>query len=275
MTCARLDDVGSYVLGGLDEAERERFVAHLPGCAACRRELAELQSVADTLPLAAPEVVPPPELKDRIMAVVRADVAQREAAAAHGERPAQAEHPATPAQAERPGTPAEQPAQVEQPGTPEPARPARTPRPRPWWRRPTIALRPLPAAFAAAVLIALGVAGGVLLSGGDEATRTITARVDAPSAPGARATVAVAEERATVTVRNFPAPPEGRVYQVWLKRAGRDPEPTRALFTPRDGRAVVEVREAVRGVEQVLVTDEPRGGSRVPTRAPVVVARLS
>jgi hypothetical protein len=76
-------------------------------------------------------------------------------------------------------------------------------------------------------------------------------------------------------VRGFPAPPEGRVYQVWLKRPGRDPEPTRALFGVRDGRATVEVPGAVRGVEQILVTDEPRGGSRVPTRAPVVVARLS
>ena len=118
-------------------------------------------------------------------------------------------------------------------------------------------------------------AGGLLVSGGDEAGRTITALVEAPSAPDARATVAVADERATLTVRDFPAPPEGRVYQVWLKRPGRDPEPTRALFSPRDGRATVEVRDDVTGVEQVLVTDEPRGGSRVPTRAPVVVARLT
>jgi anti-sigma factor RsiW len=251
MTCARLDDVGSYLLGGLDEDERERFAAHLPGCAACRRELEELQSVADTLPLAAPQIVPPPELKDRIMAVVHADVARREAEAAQAAQPAQAEPPATP----------------------EPARPARPQRPRPWWRRPRLALRPVPAALAAAALIALGVAGGVLVSGGDEAARTVTALVDAPSAPGARATVAVADEHATLTVRDFPAPPEGRVYQVWLKRPGRDPEPTGALFTPRGGRAVVEVRDGVGGVEQVLVTDEPRGGSRVPTRAPVVVAR--
>jgi anti-sigma factor RsiW len=250
MTCARLDDVGSYVLGGMDEHERERFAAHLPGCAACRRELEELQSVADTLPLAAPPVVPPPELKERIMAVVRADVARREAEAA-------------------------QPAQAAQPATAEPAPPARSRRPRPWWRRPPLALGPVGAALAAAVLIAIGVAGGVLVSGGDEAARTITALVDVPSAPAARATVAVAEDRATLTVRDFPAPPKGRVYQVWLKRPGRDPEPTRALFAPRDGRAVVDVREGVGGVEQMLVTDEPRGGSRVPTRAPVVVARLT
>jgi anti-sigma-K factor RskA len=249
MTCARLDDVGSYVLGGLSEGERERFVAHLPGCAACRREVEELQSVADTLPLAAPQMLPPPELKERIMTVVRADVARSVAAAAAGE-------------------PAPEPA------APTSARPARQPS-RPWWRLPLSGLRPVSAAFAAALLIALGVAGGLLVSGGDEPARTITALVETPSAPDARATVAVADERATLTVRDFPAPPEGRVYQVWLKRPGRDPEPTRALFAPRDGRATVEVRDDVAGVEQVLVTHEPRGGSRVPTRAPVVVARLT
>jgi hypothetical protein len=31
----------------------------------------------------------------------------------------------------------------------------------------------------------------------------------------------------------------------------------------------------VSGVHEVLVTSEPQGGSRVPTRSPVIVARLS
>jgi anti-sigma-K factor RskA len=242
MTCAYLDDVGAYVLGALVEDERERFVAHLPRCEACRRELAELQAVADTVPLGAPQIAPPPELKERVMSAVRADAARRAEPAPASERGA--------------------------------AQPHAAPR-RAWWRRPLLALRPVPAAVAAALLIALGVAGGLLVSGGDEATRTVTALVDTPASPGARASVAIAGDDATLEVRGFPAPPEGRVYQVWLKRPGRDPEPTRALFGVRDGRATVEVPGAVRGVEQILVTDEPRGGSRVPTRAPVVVARLS
>jgi anti-sigma-K factor RskA len=246
MTCEHRDDAGAWVLGALPDAERERFAAHLAGCEVCAREVADLQMVADTLPLAATPVVPPPELKDRIMSVVRAEAAVMEA-----------------------GGPAPDRDAAPPDAAPRPRRERRS-----WWRLPSLALRPIPAAVAAAVLIAIGVGGGVLLTGGDEG-RTVDAQVVAPSAPAARASLTTDDGRATLRVRDFPAPPQGRVYQVWLKRPGRDPEPTRALFTPRGGRAVVEVRDGVGGVEQVLVTDEPRGGSRVPTRAPVVVARLT
>ena len=69
-------------------------------------------------------------------------------------------------------------------------------------------------------------------------------------------------------------PRRGRVYQVWIKRPGRTaPEPTDALFDVRGGRATVEVPGGVDGVEQVLVTDEPNGGSAAPTRDPVVIAQ--
>src|ERR687885_88835 len=56
-------------------AEQSRVIelAYFGGI--CRREVAELQMVADTLPLAAPQVAPPPELKERIMAAVRAEAA--------------------------------------------------------------------------------------------------------------------------------------------------------------------------------------------------------
>src|SRR3954463_8251756 len=80
MSCEHRDDVGAWVLGALPGDEHERFAAHLPGCHACRRDVAELQMVAATLPLAAPQVAPPPELKERIMATVRAEAAVLEAA---------------------------------------------------------------------------------------------------------------------------------------------------------------------------------------------------
>src|SRR3954463_7431606 len=80
MSCEHRDDVGAWVLGALPGDEHERFAAHLPGCQACRRDVAELQMVADTLPLAAPQVAPPPELKERTWAPVRAGAAALEAA---------------------------------------------------------------------------------------------------------------------------------------------------------------------------------------------------
>lgn len=261
MSCEHRDDAAAWVLGALPDDEQERFAAHLAGCEICRREVAELQMVADTLPLAAPQVAPPPELKDRIMAAVRAEAAvlraagpEADVAAAPAEEPAPAEGPpAAPATRER----------------------ARPPRQRDggWWRRPLLALRPLPAAAAAAVLIALGVGAGVLLSGGGPSARTVQAQVVAPSAPAARAALTVSGDRATLNVSDFPPPPSGRVYQVWLKRPGRDPAPTNALFGVRDGRATVAVPGSVRGGDQVLITAEPPGGSPKPTRAPVIVAR--
>jgi hypothetical protein len=230
----------------------------LSGCEICRREVAELQMVADTLPLAAPQVAPPPELKERIMAAVRAEAAVLEAAG-----PAADVVPSAPTPAPEPERPA--------PERPPRERPAREKRERRWFRMPLLHLRPIPAAVAAAVLIALGVGGGVLLSSGGSSPRTVQAKVVA--APGARASLTVAGDRATLKVKDFPPPPAGRVYQVWLKRPGRPPAPTTALFRVRGGSATVNVPGSVQGVDQVLVTAEPDGGSRAPTRPPVIIAQ--
>jgi anti-sigma factor RsiW len=250
MSCPHRDDAGAWVLGALSDDERERFAAHLPGCEICRREVAELQMVADTLPLAAPQVAPPPELKERIMAVVRSEAAVLEAAGPEADVA-----PSAPV-AER--------------DPPQRERPPREKRERRWFRMP-LSLRPIPAAVAAAVLIALGVGGGVLLSSGGSSGRTVQARVVA--APGARASLTVAHQRATLKVKDFPPPPSGRVYQVWLKRPGRPPDPTTALFRVRGGNATVDVPGSMAGVDQVLVTAEPDGGSRAPTRPPVIIAQ--
>ena len=65
---------------------------------------------------------------------------------------------------------------------------------------------------------------------------------------------------------DLPAPPNGRVYQVWLDKGGKAPEPTNALFsTRRDGSASVDVPGSLEGVRAVMVTDEPVGGSTKPT----------
>jgi anti-sigma-K factor RskA len=234
--CEHRETVASYVLGALPDDEQERFVAHLATCDECQSGVAELQVAADALPLAVVQLVPPPELKDRIMSVVRSEAQLQRAADTRGEEPA---------------------------APPEPRRP--------WWRRPLVAVRPLPAAAAAAVLIALGVVGGLLLSGGDE-TRTVQGKVQIASAPNARASLQLSDDATKLSVRNMPPPPSGKVYQVWLKRPAHDPTPTTALFrVDPSGSADVEVqRGKLKGVEQVLVTAEPDGGSMKPTSNPVI-----
>jgi hypothetical protein len=86
----------------------------------------------------------------------------------------------------------------------------------------------------------------------------------------------VAGGRAELIVRHLPPPPAGRIYEVWLKRAGQQPSPTSALFSvTTTGAGDVGVPGDLRGVSEVLVTQEPAGGSLVPTDGPVIVATLA
>lgn len=113
------------------------------------------------------------------------------------------------------------------------------------------------------------VLGAVLLSEGP-LTRTVPADV---GIQGAKASLVVHDNDSKLVAKNLPAPPTGRVYQVWVKRPGRNPEATDALFSVRsDGSAVVSVPGSLEGVEAVLVTDEPEGGSLAPTRDPIISA---
>jgi anti-sigma-K factor RskA len=224
------DTAGAYVLGAMPDAERDEYELHLAGCTVCQAEVDELRPAAEALPMASPLLVPPPELKDRIMAEV-----EREAALL---------------------------AQVGE-GADGPERP-RERRRMSWlsgWR-----LAPV----AAALLIA-GVLLGTALSGPD--TRTVTADVNAP---GATAELRVEGDGARLVARDLPAPPGGRVYEVWLMPEGSEvPEPTDVLFTPRSDGSATAAIPSVSDVRQVLVSDEPRGGSDEPTGDILMVAELS
>jgi len=134
--------------------------------------------------------------------------------------------------------------------------------------------RLVPAARAAALLV-VGVAIGVGVSAlRGEPGRTVVAEVS--GAPGATVQVELDGDEGRLTARGLPAPPSGRVYQVWLKRDGHAPEPTAALFLPsRDGAATASVPGSLDDVDQVMVTDEPDGGSPQPTGDLLAVANLS
>jgi hypothetical protein len=71
--------LGAYVLGALDEAERDRVDAHVVTCAACRAELESLFPVrAHLARMSEADVVelepapPPPALRTRVLAAARA-----------------------------------------------------------------------------------------------------------------------------------------------------------------------------------------------------------
>jgi len=238
MACPHRDDVGPWVLGALGGDDERVFAEHLAGCAECTADVAQLKMVADALPMAAPQVVPPPALKARIMGAVESEAALLRAAGPEADRPARAER-----------------------GQGRFAR----------WLAPLGRLRPVPAAALATVILAVGVLVGVLASGGDD---TSTTRGFAPQ--GAQVALHVTGDHGRLDFTGMPAPPAGRVYQVWLVHGDRAPRPTHTLFTvAHDGRAQVDILESLKGTDKVLVTDEPAGGSRAPTTQPVAGATLT
>lgn len=231
------EDVGAYLLGALPPEEHDGFESHLAGCAVCRRDVEELKVASDALPVSVPLIRPPAALKDRIMAVVHSDA---ELLAAAGER------------ADRPEPAARAPRRERRPFAA-------------WFLRPGVAL-------ACVLVLVAGVGLAAVLSGGQD-TRTVVASTQAP---GADVRLEIRDDHSTLVARHMPAPPSGRIYQVWLKRPGRDPEPTSVLWSTReDGSAEVAVPGSLDGVEAVLVTDEPEGGSPQPTKPPVITAQAA
>lgn len=125
------------------------------------------------------------------------------------------------------------------------------------------------AAAAAAVLIAIVMIGG----NGDDPVAPTVAKIPAKAVPaGTTAELRMDDGRGTLIVTGMKAPSEDHVYQVWKKRGSAAPEPTDALFTPtKDGHASVAVPGDMKGVDQVLVSTEPVGGSPRPTTAAKIV----
>jgi hypothetical protein len=78
--------LGAYALGQLPEGERAALEAHFEGCPECRAEAESLRGVAELMPLADPARIsepapqPPPQLRQRIEAVIGAERAERAAA---------------------------------------------------------------------------------------------------------------------------------------------------------------------------------------------------
>jgi anti-sigma-K factor RskA len=62
--------IPAHALRSLDPADEQQVVAHLEECERCRRMLSDYEGVAASLAYAAPRAVPPPELRDRLLAAV-------------------------------------------------------------------------------------------------------------------------------------------------------------------------------------------------------------
>jgi anti-sigma-K factor RskA len=144
------------------------------------------------------------------------------------------------------------------------ARPAR--RPLLSGLRPLAGLAALALVLAAVAGYAIGGAGG---SGGGPAVTTVVAG----RAPGVTARMVSEGEAGALRLANVDQLPRDQVLEAWVRRDGRV-SPVRALFVPdRDGRAATMIPD-LRGVDAVMVTAEPRGGSDAPTSAPMVTLEM-
>jgi anti-sigma-K factor RskA len=147
------------------------------------------------------------------------------------------------------------------------ARPIRVTTKRARFRRPALAL--------CALLIAVVAVVGALRSTSSPGpiTRVIQARII--GSPGS-AEVRRSSGQAELVVHHLSPPPSGEIYQVWLNRPGRRPQPTSSLFNVTGaGDAEVDIPGDLRHVAQIMVTPEPAGGTQVPTHPAVITAQLT
>ena len=242
-------DAAIYLLGLLDEEQTKRFREHAETCAICRDEVGALRPAVDVLPATVPAA-----------RRARARQAQRDGHRARRGRAARA-HASRASDAAR--------AEASWEGAVRSVGLWDRLLPRQGARRPALAL-------ASAALLAGGVAIGALASSGQRrrSPRRSSAPMSRSLAPAPRCT-----RTAATTCSPSPACPSrapGTSMRSGSNATVRCRSRPAALFTPTDsGEATVAVPSDLGAATEVMVTQEPAGGSALPTSSPVIVARVS
>jgi Anti-sigma-K factor rskA/Putative zinc-finger len=126
-------------------------------------------------------------------------------------------------------------------------------------------LRPL-AALVAVLVIVAGMAGYAIRDGGSGSD---SSTVVAGKAPGVIVKMVRTGNSGTLHFANLHQLPSNEVLQAWVQR-GERVESAKTLFVPnRDGTATAVIDD-MEGVNTVMVTAEPHGGSDSPTSEPIV-----
>ena len=223
-------DLGDYLLGRLDECERDFVEEHLGSCERCRAAAAELEVTAALLARSAAPVAPPADLEQRALSAVR-DIAE--------------------------GNP---PARLEAAG----ARPrVRLPR---WsWPRRLAAAGAATAALAVGVFGGMLLARDPGLPG----TPELETALSSPSGATATASVRMTGVGRVIELHsdNLPILPKGEYYELWFVGEGdRRRAPNRisaGTFHPdANGRSSVRFAAAVDPADypRLTVTAEPGDG---------------
>ena len=124
--------------------------------------------------------------------------------------------------------------------------------------------RPLLLAAAAAVVVCLGVAGGIRLLGDDDATAVDVALAGTDEAPDATADVRLSDEpagvRVVLEVSGLAPAPEGTFYEAWL--VGAPGKVSAGTFHLRGDQAEIDLWLGVEleGYDALTVTRQPVAG---------------
>jgi hypothetical protein len=313
-------NLAAYLLDSLPEDERAAFAAHFATCAVCQEEAATLAPIVGSLPgllvldpstdLQASEIsplptdlVPSPDLRDRILAAARGESTP---AAAAAEQAVDVVPEAGEAERADGKTGAQQ-AAVE----PTPISTARRPPGRilpgastgpttvtsQAWQtvsRVSWATR-LAALFAiiavGAVIWALALQGRVndledenkglekIIAGIEGSSATVASLAPAGEGPADSAGelfFSLQAQEGWIVVEGMNPLPADQAYQLWyIKEGDPAPKPGPTIFVDENGIGVAQVASDAPTYNQVAVTVEPRSGSQAPTTPPVLAGNLS
>ncbi|HEV2404268.1 MAG TPA: anti-sigma factor [Ktedonobacterales bacterium] len=264
MVDRHVDDlVDAYALGSLEPEEVDAVERHLEVCPDCRALAEDARAGTEELLLTPPTAPVPPDLKQRVLARVRAE----------REQVAQVSH--LPQQVTQPQHHLTEDAAPQHHLAPEEQ------------HLPSDAQSHVAASsgrFRRAMSILFGgseddvsVTGDTLrslLSEPDCVIWPVAGTADAPEAT-ARLVGSPSRRDAVIVTHGLRQPPAGQAYQVWFLRDGK-PIPNSLFSVDRAGRGsrVVVARAALAEYDTVAITPEPEEGSLAPTGAIVLAGSL-
>jgi anti-sigma-K factor RskA len=231
----RLEEVAAYAIGALDPDQIADLEKHLADCNRCQEELRWLAPAVQALPETVERQAPPPKMKARLMAEVRADADAEARRLREEERHRRADS--------RAGVGG-------------------------WLRGLHIGGLTWKPLTGLAVVVVLVIAGGIGYAVGNGGGSDLhTTQKTQPN--GIVAKVVTEGDRAEVRLTNVKQLPKGKVLEAWVQR-GNAVEPVPALFAPDHAGNASTTIENVKDVSLVMVTREPAGGTKVPTTEPIV-----
>lgn len=234
------ESVASWVLGAAEPEEAELLRAHLETCPSCREMASRFGRAVHALPLTVDEAMPPPRLRERILAAAAAS--PRVATVAESAQPKVMPVPATRRRFVLPA----------------------------FGRIPTYA-----AAAAVVLALVVGLAAGSVMGsrpptpGPSQVARfTLTGH---GGLAGATASVIDLKSDGVVLVafNGLPAPPPGKVYELWMITSSSRADPGGVFVPDRNGATLVVVNGSLKGyVTMAVTTEQGPDGSKIPSQQP-------